>query len=261
MPDFNEPQSRNEAILQNCLGANNELGEPQSRIEELLMQLLEALSGGGDVTAAAVLEAMEAMDSTQAADALDAIGGEPEKMAVTVTESGNAYYADKTFAEIDEAISAGKTVFVVWDNNQFTLVYYGEDRDALFFCINGLTNSDDDPCTVYLFYMNRENECGMREIAVPLFPTTVTDLSSTSITLANAAANTIYEYGELTALTVTAITATGDFIIRFTSGATATTTNFPATMKFPEAFSAAANTRYEINCSNGYALVAGWPTT
>ena len=38
---FDAPQSRNEAILQNILGANNELGEPQSRIEDLLMQLLE----------------------------------------------------------------------------------------------------------------------------------------------------------------------------------------------------------------------------
>lgn len=39
--EFNDPQSRNEAILQNILGADNPLGEPQSRIEALLMQLLE----------------------------------------------------------------------------------------------------------------------------------------------------------------------------------------------------------------------------
>ena len=39
---FDAPQSRNEAILQNFLGAENELGEPQSRIEYLLMELLEA---------------------------------------------------------------------------------------------------------------------------------------------------------------------------------------------------------------------------
>lgn len=43
MSDFDAPQSRNEAILQNMLGAENELGDPQSRIEELLMQLLEVL--------------------------------------------------------------------------------------------------------------------------------------------------------------------------------------------------------------------------
>lgn len=43
MSDFDAPQSRNEAILQNMLGAENELGDPMSRIEALLMQLLEVL--------------------------------------------------------------------------------------------------------------------------------------------------------------------------------------------------------------------------
>ena len=92
-------------------------------------------------------------------------------------------------------------------------------------------------------------------------PSVVSDQVSTSITLAAAAADTIYEYGELSALTITALPASGDFIVRFTSGSTATTTDFPVAMKFPTAFAAEANTRYEINCSNGYALVVGWPTT
>lgn len=43
MADFESPQSRNEAILQNMLGADNQLGEPLSRIEALLMQVLEVL--------------------------------------------------------------------------------------------------------------------------------------------------------------------------------------------------------------------------
>ena len=43
MTDFESPQSRNEAILQNMLGADNQLGEPLSRIEALLMQVLEVL--------------------------------------------------------------------------------------------------------------------------------------------------------------------------------------------------------------------------
>lgn len=42
---FDVPQSRNEAILQNILGASNPLGAPQSRIETLLHQLLEKSSG------------------------------------------------------------------------------------------------------------------------------------------------------------------------------------------------------------------------
>jgi hypothetical protein len=37
---FDTPQSRNEAILQNILGADNELLEPESRIETLLTELL-----------------------------------------------------------------------------------------------------------------------------------------------------------------------------------------------------------------------------
>lgn len=48
--EFGEPQSRNEAILQNMLGANNEILSPFSRIEKLLIDLLEQLQsmdGGG----------------------------------------------------------------------------------------------------------------------------------------------------------------------------------------------------------------------
>lgn len=51
MADFEQPQSRNEAILQNILGADNQLPEPQSRIETLLQLLLQELGGGGDVAA------------------------------------------------------------------------------------------------------------------------------------------------------------------------------------------------------------------
>lgn len=39
--NFGLPQSRNEAILQNMLGADNELLPPESRIEVLLQLLLE----------------------------------------------------------------------------------------------------------------------------------------------------------------------------------------------------------------------------
>lgn len=41
---FPRPQSRNEAILQNILGASNQLQPPQSRIEDLLLQLLDKLA-------------------------------------------------------------------------------------------------------------------------------------------------------------------------------------------------------------------------
>ena len=42
MPDFDAPQSRNEALLQNLLGAENDFGPPQSPIEAILQNMLGA---------------------------------------------------------------------------------------------------------------------------------------------------------------------------------------------------------------------------
>ena len=135
-----------------------------TRMTPLTAILLSKLfGGGGSVTAAAVLAAMEAMDSTQAEDALDAIGGEPA-------------------------------------------------------------------------------------------PTVVTDLSSTSITL-EAAANTVYNYGTLTSLTISSFPAQGKFWIWFASGATATTTVGIAN------FTAEANKKYRIYVENGYATYDSWATS
>lgn len=47
--ELTPPQSRVEAILQNMLGATYEIGEPQSRIEDLLIQVLEQGGGSPDL--------------------------------------------------------------------------------------------------------------------------------------------------------------------------------------------------------------------
>lgn len=47
---FPKPQSRNEAILQNMLGADNVLEPPQSRVEALLQEILKSGGGGGGTT-------------------------------------------------------------------------------------------------------------------------------------------------------------------------------------------------------------------
>ena len=87
-------------------------------------------------------------------------------------------------------------------------------------------------------------------------PTVVT-VSGATPTI-TAADNTIYECGTLTSLTVSSFPATGEFSVTFTSGAAATTLSVPQTMIMPDGFSVDANTRYEINVKNGYAVVAGW---
>lgn len=75
------------------------------------------------------------------------------------------------------------------------------------------------------------------------------------------AANTVYNCGELSSLTITSPPATGAWVIKFTSGSTPTTTTIPATVIFPEPFAAVANTRYEINVEDGYAVAIGWPVS
>lgn len=47
--EFRTPQSANEALLQNILGAENEIREPQSVTEYYLKKILEKGTGGGDI--------------------------------------------------------------------------------------------------------------------------------------------------------------------------------------------------------------------
>lgn len=76
---FDAPQSRNEAILQNILGANNVLGEPQSRIEALLMQILEQGGGGGGA-----VDSVNGQTGTVVLDAED-VGAQTPFMTDTIT--------------------------------------------------------------------------------------------------------------------------------------------------------------------------------
>lgn len=89
-----------------------------------------------------------------------------------------------------------------------------------------------------------------------LRPVVVTVSGTTpTITPAN---NTIYNYGELTSLTISNPPSTGAYVIKFDSGSTATTTTIPATIKGLESFAPEASTHYEINVEDNYALVASW---
>jgi len=86
---------------------------------------------------------------------------------------------------------------------------------------------------------------------------TVVEVSGTTPTI-YPVANTIYNCGELTSLTITNPPATGAYSIVFTSGSTATTTTIPATILGLESFAAEANTLYEINVLDNRAVVGSW---
>ena len=68
----------------------------------------------------------------------------------------------------------------------------------------------------------------------------------------------IYQCGEVTALSLSDFPECGTFALMFTSGAAATVLAVPNTLHIPDDFTVEANTRYEMNVRNGYALVAGW---
>ena len=72
-------------------------------------------------------------------------------------------------------------------------------------------------------------------------------------------ANTVYQCGELSSLTITNPPATGAWSVVFTSGATATTTTIPASILGLEDFAPEANTLYEINVLDNRAVWRGWP--
>lgn len=86
---------------------------------------------------------------------------------------------------------------------------------------------------------------------------TVVEVSGTTPTI-TPAANTTYNCGELTSLTISNPTPTGSYSIVFTSGSTATTTTIPATILGLEDFAPEANTLYEINVLDNRAVVGSW---
>lgn len=62
---------------------------------------------------------------------------------------------------------------------------------------------------------------------------TVTDTTSTTITLTNAVAGTTYKYGTLTALTITAVdTSDEEITIYFTADSTGISVSLPATIEY-----------------------------
>lgn len=78
--EFRTPQSANEALLQNILGAENEIREPQSVTEYYLKKIWEEGTGGGDF------------------------------FIVTIDVSDSPFTSDKNYQEINDAIESGKIV-------------------------------------------------------------------------------------------------------------------------------------------------------
>ena len=228
------------------------------------MNLMEALisaklggSGGGggggsaDVTAAAVAAAISGMTAAQKAGVRTDIDAEPAKLIVTVTESSGTYAANKTFSALWTAFNGGRTVSVEMGDTEFVLS--AADPSGMAFTSLSVGSGN---ATLSMLAVDENDDWNYAEFAAEQKPTTVTVSGSTpTITPAD---NTIYKCGELTSLTVSNPQATGSCIIIFVSGSTPTVLTVPSGLTMPDNFAVEANTRYEINVLDGYAMCAGW---
>ena len=95
----------------------------------------------------------------------------------------------------------------------------------------------------------------LQAVKTVVAPAEVTDLTSTSITLANAAANTVYKYGTLTSLTVSANdTSNLETLIYFTAGA-GITVSLPNTLETIGDMNFGAGNKYVISILNNVAVL------
>lgn len=91
---------------------------------------------GSAILPETIVAVTEQMNNTQKAQTLDNIGGEPKKLIVTITQSGNTYSANKTFDEIEEAFSTNKTVVVVYEGQEYALGQLAIAMGATFYVYN-----------------------------------------------------------------------------------------------------------------------------
>ena len=193
---------------------------------------------------------MEALIAAQLAGSGSGSGGGMELILVTFSYTeGLGFSCDKTLAEITAAKDAGKYVEGVYDGQYCPLVRLSNDA-AVFQRLASSSGVD-----MGVLMVGAKGVLG-DFVRLALAEAEVNVSGSDAVIYAQD--NTIYQCGELTSLTIDSYPASGMFAIVFTSGATATTTTFPATILGLEDFAAEANTTYEINVLDGRAVVGSW---
>lgn len=164
---------------------------------------------------------------------------------VTVDTSSTPYTADKTYAEVSAAISAGKMVVYIGPGFQAATIQPGSGVIYAY----GIIRSGVNPLLVTL--QHTAVSLTISTVGLEAAPTVVS-VSGSTPTLDIAENNCIYNCGELTSLTITAFDNPGKFWIWFTSGAT------PTTVTGIDNFTPEANKKYRVFVENGYATADEW---
>lgn len=228
--------------------------------KELVILAGKGGGGGGSGTDSNAVHytADSGKSDAERAAALANVGGQPKRFVITVTESSGVYSADKTFAEIIAAIEDGRDCIVMYGERIATLFMYDEDYAVFESVLVGQT-SVNTTVAVSKFLVDNNDDWTVTEGTFNDAPT-VHRISSATVSI-EPGVNDIYICDPLTAvtsLTVTNPPAVGAYVIRFNSGSTATTTSIPNTIHGLESFAAEANTHYEINVLDNYAVVGSW---
>lgn len=167
-----EPQSRNEALLQNILGADYDLGEPRSRNEALLMQIAEKIGQLSEPYTAGQyinINDKEISSTLHAGENIDidedgAINADSQLPAVTAADDGKVLKVENGGWVAGEAGGGSKTkifsvgVSIGTDGTsvtslKFLLPYSGTDT---FKTIYDLVNAGED--VIMRFFDCRGNE-------------------------------------------------------------------------------------------------------
>lgn len=126
---FDKPQSRNEAILQNMLGANNELEPPKSRVEALLQDIAGKMpeANPSEGTTTGTLERLKIGDDIYTVEGggsgtsdYDALNNKPQIAGVTLS-------GDKSLADL--GIASATTVSGILDGTDIDS--FGDVETAL----------------------------------------------------------------------------------------------------------------------------------
>lgn len=218
--------------------------------------LIEIIEGGGS-------GAVSSVNGKTGAVVLNAedVGGAQESLKLTATPTAgpdettlmSGTWSGATWEEVVAAIQASRLIQVdVATVGKVTLLYN----------LVSMTNASSNAVaynvgdTLYNVFVELIIDNGQHWFFLSIINarTETVNISGTTVTF-QPAANTTYNCGELTSLTISNPPATGKYSIIFFSGATATTT------VGIENFVAEANKRYKIKVEDNYATYDSWPYT
>ena len=220
--------------------------------------------GGGSVTPASIVAATGQMTEAQTDRMRANIVAAQDALRLTATPTSGpsettlmrGTWSGATWAEVAAAVLASRLIQVdVATIGTITLLYNmgsatNASSNAFVYNVGG---------TLYNVFVELSTSAGNGQFQLVIINARTETINETfTIQIIEPQANTIYNCGELTSLTISNPPATGSYSIVFTSGSTATTTTIPATILGLEDFAAEANTIYEINVLNNRAVVGSW---